>query len=137
MAKRSRGSSRPGQRRPAQRPVARPAARPALSSPVVPADSLSEAEEARAAELEARLVAEERAASDARSRDRQRARAADLAPRVSAGGRVQSSVLAARAAEEYTYVQRDVRRIATVGGSMVGILVALFLLIEVVHVLSV
>ncbi|HEX8938895.1 MAG TPA: hypothetical protein VF763_01930 [Candidatus Limnocylindrales bacterium] len=105
---------------------------------MLPAAGLSDAEEARAAEIEARIVAEERAAEDVRRRGRDRARAAsEPVARLGTGTRGASSLLAGRAAEEYTYVQRDVRRIATVGGSMLGVLILLFVLIEVAHVVSV
>lgn len=117
MAKRSRGSSRPGQRRPVQRAPQRPANE--LSRP---AGGLSAAEETRAAELEAQIVAEERAAQNARSRGRDRGAVAE------AGGVRSASPLAVRAAEEYTYVVRDVRRIVTVGGGMLVLLAALYIL---------
>ncbi len=121
MAKRARGStSRPGQRPPLQRQAARPATRPvAATVPAPRPDDLSEAEEARAAELEAAILAEERQAEVAQKRTRT-ARTAETAPtRVNSG-------LAVAAADEYAYVARDVRRIAIVGGSMVVILLAIW-----------
>lgn len=124
MAKRSRVGGRPGQRRPLQRTAARPAAAPA---PVRPPTSVTPEEEARAAELEAAILAEERAADAARrgpSRDRRPAEDAIYS----------SQPLATRAAEEYGYVRRDVRRIATVGGSLLGILAVLYVLDSVLHV---
>ena len=45
--------------------------------------------------------------------------------------------LAARAAEEYGYVVRDVRRIGMVGGGLFVALIVLFLLIEVAHVIAI
>lgn len=129
MAKRSRGSARPGQRRPGHRP-GRPASAPTRATPASPArrpDSLTDTELARAEELEAQLVAEERAADDARRRTRGRARVEDDLPRT----RREASVIGARAAEEYAYVVRDVRRIAVVGGSLLAILAALYIVIEV------
>jgi hypothetical protein len=129
MAKRSRGSSRPGQRRQTQRPGQRPVA--ATTAPASrPAGSLTPEEEARAAELEAQIVAEERAADQSRSRDRSRASGTDA-------GRVRTregSLLATRAAEEYQYVVRDVRRIVQVGGGLMLLMFALWLLIEVLNV---
>ena len=48
----------------------------------------------------------------------------------------ESSILATRSAEEYTYVVRDVRRIATVGGGLVAVLFALFVIIDVAHIVT-
>jgi hypothetical protein len=124
MAKRSRIGGRPGQRRPLERPSTRPG-----SAPIRPANALTSEEEARAAELEAAIVAQEKAAEDARrGRNRERAAAAD-APLYS------SQPLAARAAQEYDYVRRDVRRITVVGGGLLGILAILHLLVNVFDVL--
>ena len=132
MAKRARGTTtRPGQRRPIQRPAARPgsaAARPSAAAapattPVAPAPaSLTPEEEARAAQLEAAILAEERQAEQGR-----RSRAA----RPAAEPVVRSSTLAVSAANEYAYVARDVRRIAIVGGSLVGVLLALWVVVQV------
>ncbi len=131
MAKRQR--TRPGQRPPAAR-ATRPAARPATARPAAgPAVSLTAAEEARAAEIEAQLVADERAAEATRIRGRDRRRD-------EAGGRAtmvrtrDGSLLAARAEEEYAYVARDVRRIVRVGGSLLGVMFVLFILIDVTGV---
>jgi hypothetical protein len=120
MAKRSRGSSKPGQRRPAP---ARPATRPS--------SALSVDEEARAAELEGRIVAQERAAEASRSRSRQTTARTDTR-RATAQG-----LLAARSAEEYNYVVRDVRRILVVGGSLAAVMAVLFLLVDVLRVISI
>lgn len=137
MAKRSRGTTaRPGQRRPTPRPAARPIAPRAQTVQPVRPDTLSQDEEARAAELEAQIVAEERAAELNRSRGRDARRAAAAAGVDPARGRMREVGIAARAAEEYTYVARDVRRIVRVGGSMVGIMAVLFILIEVFHVVT-
>ena len=128
MAKRARGTTRPGQRRPIQR-----AARAVPDTPLVtpPPDGLSDAEVARAAELEAALLASERAeqAPAGRRAQQERAGAPDestLSPRRAAG----SGRLALEAAEEYRYVARDVRRIAIIGGSMFGILAVLYAVLE-------
>jgi hypothetical protein len=133
MAKRSRGS-RPGQRRPTQRPGQRPVAATTAPAPAAPASrpagSLTPEEEARAAELEAQIVAQERAADQSRTRDRSRANGTDA-------GRVRTregSLLATRAAEEYQYVVRDVRRIVQVGGGLMLLMFVLWLLIEVLNV---
>jgi hypothetical protein len=127
MAKRIRGSTRPGHRPRLQRPPQRPAD----AAPRRPG-GLTREEEARAAEIEASLLAEERAAQQAtrRTRDRDRlgettgSRGRDLAP------------LAVRAADEYAYVRRDVIRIARVGGGLLAILAVLYVLIDVVHVIQ-
>ena len=123
MAKRTRGSSRPGQRRSSPGRQSRPAARPS--------QGLSAAEEARAAELESQIVAREREAKSAVAAPRA-SRDADLRlgrPRT-------GSPLAVRAAEEYAYVSRDVRRIVRIGGSMVAILAIFGILIDVLHVVT-
>jgi hypothetical protein len=122
MAKRSRGStSRPGQRPPLQRQAARPAA----AAPVVAPrpDTLTDAEEARAAELEASIVAEEKAAEAARKRS-------TASRSVDAPVRSTSSIEVA-AAQEYAYVARDVKRIAIVGGGMILILLAIWLVVHI------
>ena len=124
MAKRVRGTtSRPGQRRPLQRTTPRPAKPSAPVSEVVarPSDELTDAEEARAAELEAAIVAEERQAEESRRIIRTTRATESAAP-----NRAQSS-LATSAAEEYAYVARDVRRIAIVGGSLVAVLIVLWI----------
>jgi hypothetical protein len=129
MAKRVRGgTSRPGQRPPLQRTAARPATRPATqpTTPTAPVstpepfpDDLTDEEEARAAALEAAIVAEERQADDTRERAR--------ATRPTEAAR-SSSNLTISTAEEYQYVARDVRRIAIVGGSLVLVLLGLWVL---------
>jgi hypothetical protein len=124
MAKRSRGSSRPGQRKPAQKAPARGGGpRPG---------GLTAAEEARAAELEAQLVAEEPAAAEARARSSARAnRPNELVRPV---GRPNTGLLAQKAAEEYTYVVRDVAKIVRVGGGLFVLLAVVYLLRSVLHV---
>ena len=123
MAKRSRGSmSRPGQRAPLQRQAVRPASRPVTAAPAIPRpDTLTEAEEARAAQLEAAIVAEERDAEAAKRRNRA-ARSVEPQPVRS------TSSLSVSTAEEYAYVARDVRRITIVGGMMIVILLAIWVL---------
>jgi hypothetical protein len=133
MAKRSRGSSRPGRRGPKARSP-RPAA---PARPNRPATALSQTEEARAAELEAQIVAQERAAESELLRARTSSRARDEALSAGPPGRARSGgLLAARATEEYTYVVRDVRRIVTVGGGLILIMAVLFLLIDVLNVIK-
>jgi len=132
MAKRARGTTtRPGQRRPMQRPATRPATaapRPGATAATGtdvgatrPA-SLTPEEEARAAELEAAIVAEERQAEQGR---RARAQRTVVEPVVRSGS------LAVAAANEYAYVARDVRRVAIVGGSLLGLLIALWVVVQV------
>jgi hypothetical protein len=128
MAKRNRGSARPGQRPADKRGSSRPQSRPT--------SALSDNEEARAAELEARIVAQEREAETTRSRSRDRSRSieSDRAARPVRGG---SGLLAAKAAEEYAYVVRDVRRIVQVGGALALVLALLYVLIDVAHVIQI
>jgi hypothetical protein len=85
-----------------------------------PPDELTDAEEARAAELEAAIVAEEREAEAAKRRARA-TRAAEPVVTARPG-----SSLAISATEEYSYVARDIRRIAIVGGSLVAFLIGLW-----------
>ncbi len=132
MAKRTRGSSRPGQRRPVQRGSAKVAPRP----PIRRTDTLSEEEEARAAELEEQIVARERSAEQARSRPRDRDRV-----REDAGARhlrrTGQSILEARGAEEYGYVVRDVRRIVVVATALLAVMAVLYVVINVAHVVNI
>jgi hypothetical protein len=101
---------------------------------VRPSTSLTPDEEARAAELEAQIVAEERAAEQASRRSRERARDRDesVAP---VRGR-DLPPLSVRAAEEYAYVRRDVLRIVRVGGSLLLVLAVLYVLIDVARVVT-
>lgn len=135
MAKRARGTTtRPGQRRPLQRPAARssaPGARPTSAAPgseVAPprSASLTPEEEARAAQLEAAIVAEERRAEESR-RSRAQRGVPDAVVR-------STSPLATAAANEYAYVARDVRRVAIVGGSLVGLLIVGWIVTQVTGV---
>ncbi len=132
MAKRQRprGGSRPGNR------GARPGARPAAAAPAR-SGGLSAAEEARAAEIEAQIVASEAAAANQRARGRDKRRPADDLLRDDASRTRSGSLLAIRGEQEYTYVVRDIRRIVTVGGSLVGVLLLLYILIEVVGVIRI
>ena len=129
MPKRARGASRPGQRAPLQRSPAsarQAPARPPLANPVAaprPA-TLTEEEEARAAEIEARLVAAERSAEEAARRQVRGRRPAEREAPVRGGG----GSIAVRASQEYAYVARDIKRIALIGGSMIVLLIALWVL---------
>jgi len=128
MAKRSRLAARPGQRRPLQRPATRP-----TGTPDRPPGSLTREEELRAAELEAAILAEQNAADESR-RTRERARRPNLD---NAGGVSYSSVpLSIRAADEYAYVKRDIRRITLVGGFLIAILAVLEVLVNGMHLFT-
>ena len=125
MAKRVRGgSTRPGQRARLQRRAAsapRPTSEPTRS----PGTSLTAAEEARAAELEAQIVAAERAAETTISRARERARRP-----VETEVRVRSGSIAERASHEYAYVARDVRKITAIGGSLIALLFVVWIVVQ-------
>jgi hypothetical protein len=106
-------ATRPGGSAPAPAPVTRPA-------------TLTPEEEARAAELEAAIVAEERQAEAGRR---------SRAERNTSGAPLRAaSPLAVAAANEYAYVARDVRRVALVGGSLVGFLVVLWAAVQITGV---
>jgi hypothetical protein len=131
MAKRQRGSARPGQRAPLQRgsqPAAQPAATPA-AKPVAATSpgGLSDGELDRAAELEAQIVAEERAAATSMTRGRDRRRSGSDAAAASRSRTAGS--LAVAAEEEYRFVMHDLRRIAVVFAGIFSILIASWLLI--------
>ena len=122
MAKRARGSTtRPGQRARMQRTTSPKPTEP--TAPQARPTGLTADEEARAAALEAQIVAEERAAETQAKRDRDRARR-DPEPVVRGGS------IAVRAAQEYAYVMRDVRRIVIIGGGLIVLLIALWAIIE-------
>ena len=125
MAKRSRLAGRPGQRRPLQRTSTPAPCRVDARGPPPPT-SITPEEEARAAELEAQIVAEEQAATEARSA-RTRGRSPDGEVVVSSG------TIAARASDEYRYVSRDLRRIAVVGGFLIAVMVVLEILVNALH----
>jgi hypothetical protein len=128
MAKRQRprAGTRSGNRGP--RPGPRPAAAPPRTG------GLSASEEVRAAEIEAQIVASEAAAENERGRARNKRRPTEDALRDDASRTRSGSLLAIRGEQEYAYVVRDVRRIATVGGSLLIVLFILYFLIEVVGV---
>jgi hypothetical protein len=129
MPKRSRLTAKPGQRRPLQRTAARPS-----EAGDRPSRGITREEEARAAELEAAILAEEKTAEEAR-RTRERARRPSAESAV--GGVSYSSVpLSVRAADEYAYVKRDIRRITIVGGFLLGILVVLQVLVNGMHLFT-
>jgi hypothetical protein len=134
MAKRSRGAARPGQTRPTRRPSQRPAGRtgPTATEAFRPATTRAPIDDTALEETDFEFDNDDRAVGRGR-RDRGRAETA-ASTRVRAGQT--STLLAARAAEEYGYVVRDVRRIGIVGGGLIGVMLVLYVLVEVVHVIS-
>ncbi|MFL5751123.1 MAG: hypothetical protein ACJ767_10965 [Chloroflexota bacterium] len=122
MAKRSRVAGRPGQRRPLQR-------QPARATTARPANAVTDEEMARAAELEAQILAEEQAADEARRGRDRRAKAPTGEATI-----YSSAPLGERAAQEYGYVQRDLRRIAIVGGGLLVVMAIIDILLNVLHV---
>lgn len=93
---------------------------------------LTEAEVERAAQLEAEATAREKAAIAESLRRRNRAAAAEDTHMT---GDV-NAPLSVRAAHEYAYVSRDVKRITVTGGLMLVILAVLHLLVNVLGVIS-
>lgn len=147
MAKRTRYPNRPA-RRPGSNPAAKPAAskavgaRPASIDESIPdletfttrTGSLTDLELARAAALEAEIVAAERAVTSAQAAATRRAQA----PRIE-GRRAPVDLtvpLSVRASHEYAYVGRDVRRIGLTAAIMFGILAALHVAVNVAGVIS-
>ena len=154
MAKRTRYAGRPSGRRPSSsRPLKAPPTRAPLASteaatpadleldldrpagahPIVRTSGLTEAEVQRAAELESEVTARERAAIAESIRRRARGHS-PIEANVLAGD--VNAPLSVRAAHEYAYVARDVRRILLTGGLMVAILAVLAILINVVGVIT-
>lgn len=151
MAKRVRYSSRPARRNAPKRPASgatpgRPSPAPLPSAPSLPEPLLPEAgvdelpratsghltdvELRRTEELQAAIAAQEREAIAESIRRKSRAAA-------SAYGDDVNAPLKVRAAHEYAYVARDVRRIVLTGGLMLVILAVLAVLINVLGVVSV
>jgi cation diffusion facilitator CzcD-associated flavoprotein CzcO len=129
MAKRARGSVRPGQRRPIDR---RPATSGSASEGTFQrAVGLTDAETKRAAEIEAAMLAEERAADVARKRTQERS-SRDISGVGSGAGS-----LAVRAQQEYAYVGRDVREIARIAAILFTILIVLWILVDVTKVIPI
>lgn len=132
MAKRTRYSGRPSPK-PATRRLgprtvsSSPSAGPSTASvsPGLRSGGLTEAELDRAAAIEAELVAREKAAIAENARRRARAQHMDVA---TVGD--PSQPLSIRAAHEYAYVARDVKRIAATAALMLGILAAIWILVN-------
>jgi len=135
--KRTGATAAPGRPSPAPEPVrlAEPEAfqpEPGLDElPKATSSHLTDAEIRRAEELQAQIAAQERAAIA--ETIRRKARASGL----TAYGDDVNAPLKVRAAHEYAYVARDVRRIILTGGLMLGILAALAVLINVFGVVSI
>lgn len=128
MAKRTRGSNRPGQRHSERRAPVRPQGLPTIRT----GEPLPAQDEALAPEIESQIAAPARPAEGiGRSRDRVKTIESDRSVRARNQG-----ILAAKAVEEYAYVVRDVRRILRVGGLMVAALAVFFVLIDVMHVVA-
>jgi hypothetical protein len=117
MAKRTRYPGRPGTTRPAIKASGSKPATPAARS-----GGLTETELARAAELEAEIRAREQAAISDNARRRVRTGGLDVAIAGNA-----SVPLSVRAAHEYAYVARDVRRIGLTAGLVFGILALIWI----------
>ncbi|HSO29718.1 MAG TPA: hypothetical protein VLS28_07425 [Candidatus Sulfomarinibacteraceae bacterium] len=128
MAKRTRYPARPNAR-PAGRAGPGPAARSGTAGSASRIGGLTDAELEKAAQFEAELVARERAAIADNARRRARGRGMDLGIAGDAG-----APLSVRAAHEYAYVARDVRRIVRSGGLMLAILGAAWIIVNVVGV---
>ena len=99
--------------------------------PTGTSSSLTEAEVRRAAELEAEANARERAAIAESLRRKSRGQDRDLA-----GAGDLNAPLSVRAAHEYAYVARDVKRIALTASLMVAILAVLHILVNVLGVIT-
>ena len=102
--------------------------------PLRSGSALTEAEIARAAELEAEARAQERAAIAESLRRRARGQAGQEAE-AHLGGDV-NAPLSVRAAHEYAYVARDVKRIALTASLMITILAVLHILVNVLKVIA-
>ena len=92
---------------------------------------LTDAEVERAAQLEAEATAKEKAAIAESLRRRNRCQVDDHP----VSGDI-NAPLSVRAAHEYAYVSRDVKRIAVTGGLMVAILAVLHILVNVLGVIT-
>jgi hypothetical protein len=127
MAKRTRYPGRPTARPGARKPGGASASGSAAStSPVLRTGGLTQAELDRAAQIEAELVAREKAAIAENARRRARSGRVDVSLVADAG-----TPLSVRASHEYAYVARDVRRIVVTAALMFSILAVLWILVNV------
>lgn len=92
-----------------------------------PPAGLTADEEARAAALEAQILAEEQATTEPRRRERSRRM-------IESEGGVAAGAIAMSASQEYAYVARDVRRVVVIGGGLVALLLGLWAVITVTGV---
>jgi hypothetical protein len=158
MAKKTRYGNRP---RPAAKRAAKPAApgsgaaAPRPATPPAPAapflhgdhmhdadempmrtsSALTEAEIERAAQLEAEATAKERAVIAESLRRKAKAQAQELEREHGVAADI-NAPLSVRAAHEYAYVARDVKRIALTASLMVAILAVLHILVNVMGVIT-
>lgn len=100
--------------------------------PLRSASHLTEDEIQRAAELEAQQAAQERAAITDAIRRRSRGRAHDATAGVDI-----NAPLSVRAAHEYAYVARDVRRIGLTAGLTIAILAIVYVLVNILGVVTI
>jgi hypothetical protein len=100
--------------------------------PIRSSGHLTEDEIRRASELEAESTAKERAAIAEAIRRRDRGRTTETRSSVDV-----NAPLAVRAAHEYAYVARDVRRITLTAGLTVGILAVIYVIVNVLGVVSI
>lgn len=151
MAKRTRYPKRPTAK-PAAKRVARPESQVAPDTarivsrptaidtstasgddmPMRSSSSLTESEVRRAAELEAEAAAREKASIAESLRRRSRGQEREHHDGADVG-----APLKVRAAKEYAYVARDVKRISLTAALMLGILAVLYVLINVMGVISI
>jgi len=112
-------------------PTEPPPPDPGDEMPLRSSASLTEAEFERAERLEAELVEKERAsiAASLRRTSRSDEHASD-------GGADHNAPLSVRAAHEYAYVARDVKRIALTASLMIAILAGLYILTNVLGVIT-
>jgi hypothetical protein len=104
---------------------------PGDEMPVRSSSSLTETEFHRAEQLEAELVAKEREAIAESLRRTSRGEEHAVGRSVD-----HNAPLSVRAAHEYAYVARDVKRIVVTAGLMIGILAALYILTNVLGVIT-
>lgn len=100
--------------------------------PIRSSGHLTEDEIHRASELEAESEARERAAIAEAIRRRDQGRAAETRAGVDV-----NAPLSVRAAHEYAYVARDVRRITLTAGLTVAILAVVYVLVNVLGVITI
>jgi hypothetical protein len=113
MAKRARGATRrPGQRRPTQRSGPRPGA----AAPTGRDGAAAPAIEPAAIPAEPTRTG---------------------SPAIRSRSRVPSGAFAAEAAQEYAYVVSDVRRIVIVASGIIGIMLVLFVVIDVLGIVRI